>query len=275
MPNRVAVATKHGKLAQIEAAFSGMTEWEFVLAPVDTDEYGTFSGEIERRLSPRETAIAKAQAGARLLGFDYGIASEGTIGADPRIPFINSDHELLAFVCISTDSVIVESYLSTAIVAHSEEITSDTDFQKLFTKLDLPRHAVNIIAEGDDGRTVDKGIHDSHHARELIRNLLAERSTRITMESDFRAMSSPSRQANIAKCAEILARRLGTNCPACSSFGWGKVGYEYGLPCSACGLWNDRVANGETLGCLTCDHRELKSFGPKSIEPDRCEFCNP
>jgi hypothetical protein len=275
MPNTVAVATQHGKLAQIAPAFEALSEWKLELALVDTDEFGTFSGEIERRLSPRETVIAKARAGAQLLGVDYGIASEGTIGAHPGLPFINSNQELLAFVCISTNVVVVESYLSTAIVAYSEEVTEDTDLPTLFKKLDLPDHAANIVAETDSERNVYKGIRDPDGARNIIQQLQAEPSVRISVESDFRAMNSPSRQANIEKCAQMLAQRLSTDCPACSYFGWGKVGYEYGVPCMSCGLNNARVANAEKLGCLTCDHVELHPLGLDSVEPARCEFCNP
>ena len=98
------MVTKHGKLAQLEPAFAQLPQWQLELAEVDnkvfdTDTFGTFNGEIPRTLSPKQTVIAKARAGAEMTGCDFAIASEGTIGPHPAFPFVTADHELLAFVC--------------------------------------------------------------------------------------------------------------------------------------------------------------------------------
>jgi hypothetical protein len=275
MPIHVAVATKHGKLSQIAPAFEALKEWQLELALFDTDEFGTFSGEVDRSLSPRETVVEKAKAGATLLGLDFGIASEGTIGAHPQLPFINSDHELMAFVCMSENVALVESYLSADIVAHSREISRTTDFGELFRKLDLPNHAANIIVETKFGRHMNKGITDPVEAREIIEQLLEDEEIKVRVESDFRAMNSPTRQQNIYRCAQILAERVTATCPGCALFGWGRVGYEYGLPCRSCGLVCESVASAEKLGCLRCDFAELRSLGQDVIDPGKCEFCNP
>jgi hypothetical protein len=275
MPIKVAVATKHGKLSQIAPAFDGLKEWQLELAPIDTDEFGTFSGEVERTLSPRETVIEKAKAGARSLGLDYGIASEGTIGAHPHLPFINSDYELMAFVCLSEDVAVVESYLSADINAYTQDVSHSSDLEEIFRSLDLPNHAANIVVETKLGRQVLKGFTDMHEVQKIIEQYLADDTKSVRVESDFRAMNSPSRQANIAICAQRLALRVGANCPECSHFGWGRVGYEYGLPCVSCGLMNESVANAEKLGCPSCDFVELNEFAQEAIDPSRCEFCNP
>lgn len=275
MSVRVAVATKHGKLSQIAPAFAEFKDWQLELAPIDTDEFGTFTGEVERIRSPRETAIEKAKAGARFLGLDYGIASEGTIGSHPHLPFITSDYELMAFVCLSEDLAIVESYLSADIVASSQDLRTTTELDDLFRRLDLPNHAVNIFVETKTGRQVHKGIMDVEVARKIIEEQLHGGSAKVRVENDFRAMNSPSRQANIAICAKRLAQRLERTCPRCSRFGWGRVGYEYGLPCDSCGLISENIANSQRLGCISCDYVELNHLGRLSIEPSRCEFCNP
>lgn len=275
MPIKVAVATKHGKLSQIAPAFDGLKAWQLELAQIDTDEFGTFSGEVERTLSPRETVIEKAKAGARSLGLDYGIASEGTIGMHPHLPFINSDYELMAFVCLSKDVVVVESFLSAHITAYSQDVSHFSDLDEIFRRLDLPNHAANIVVETKLGRQVHKGFTDVNELRKIIENHLADDTQSIRVESDFRAMNSPSRQANIAICAQRLAQRVGAKCPRCSHFGWGRIGYEYGLPCASCGLLNESVASGERLGCPSCDFVELNELAQEAIDPSRCEFCNP
>jgi hypothetical protein len=110
MQNKVALATKHGKLDQLLPAFESLGNFDLVLAEIDTDAFGTFSGETPRLYSPLETAIAKAKAGAAKLDLDYGIASEGTIAPNPAIPWATIDHELLVLVCLSRDITIHETH---------------------------------------------------------------------------------------------------------------------------------------------------------------------
>jgi hypothetical protein len=275
MSNKVAITTKHGKIDQIAPAFSGQAQWEFELAPIDTDLFGTFTGEVERSLPPRETAIEKARAGAKLLECDYGIGSEGTIGPHPLLPFVNANYELMAFVCLSRGVAIVESFLSTSILAHSELVTSSDDLDATFVKFDLPRHAVNIIATNGAGRSVVKGVRQPNEARSVIARLLEDGHSEVQVESDFRAMSSPSRQANITKCAEALAARVAATCPACSLFGWGEIGFEYGVPCLACGTINSSIARAVRLGCQGCENTELVELAEASVDPSRCVNCNP
>jgi hypothetical protein len=46
MSKTVALATKHGKLSQISPWIQGLDGWTVELAEIDTDQFGTFSGEI-------------------------------------------------------------------------------------------------------------------------------------------------------------------------------------------------------------------------------------
>jgi hypothetical protein len=59
--SRAALATKHGKESIFSPAFAEIGILVSV-AVIDTDQFGTFSGEIERQGSPRETAERKARA---------------------------------------------------------------------------------------------------------------------------------------------------------------------------------------------------------------------
>lgn len=275
MSKPIAVATKHGKLAQIQPVFDLLPEWELKLAEIDTDQFGTFSGEIPRVLPPKEAAIEKARAGAHALGLDYGLASEGTIGAHPHIPFINADTEILALVCLSKDFAIVETFVSTEIFAKSLTVTQDSDLEAVALEMDIPNHAVNIYLGKSKSKILHKGITSSGDFTSFVRQSLEEHGQDLLVESDFRAMSSPSRQANIAACAEKLVRRIQTCCPECKEIGWGKVGYEYGLPCIQCDQVSLSTAHSDVYGCVTCPHKELVSLGLESIDPSRCGSCNP
>jgi hypothetical protein len=275
MRNTIAVATKHGKLAQIQPAFDLLPEWELKLAEIDTDQFGAFSGEVARALSPKETAIEKAKAGARALGLDYGLASEGTIGAHPHIPFINADIEILALVCLSKDFAVVEAIVSTEIFAKSLTVTLDSDLEAIALEMDVPTHAVNVYLGKSKSKILHKGVKNSQEFKNLVSQSLAEYGEDLLVESDFRAMNSPSRQANIAACGEKLVKRIQSCCPECKEIGWGKVGYEYGLPCIQCDQVSQSAAHSEVYGCVACPQKEPVSLGVESIDPSRCDSCNP
>lgn len=275
MANIIALATKHGKLAQLSPHFEGLPDWDLRLAEIDTDAFGTFSGETPRTLSPRETAINKARAGAELLGSDYGLASEGSIGPHPQIPFATADHELLALVCLSMNFVVVESHLSTEIQAFQQNVTPETDLDQIVAKLGLPEHGAIVHYRINSEPLVIKGIVDPGELIQLLTELLSQNVTNLRVENDFRAMFSPSRQSNISSCAEKLVQRIQSRCPECNEIGWGKTGYEFGLPCSECSQMSYAVPHSEKYGCVTCDHGELVSLGKTTVSPARCDFCNP
>jgi hypothetical protein len=274
MKQQIALATKHGKLNQLKPAFKRLADFELVPAEIDTDLFGTFSGETPRTSSPLETAIAKAKAGAQALGLDYGLASEGTISPNPAIPWATVDHELLVLVCLSRDITIYETYQSGSIVAKTETLAPSSDLNAVFIQFDLPTHAVNLSFSQEAAEVIEKGISDTNYLRNRIAALW-EQGYEPRLESDFRAMSSPSRQANIMACAEKLADRIANICPGCSEIGFGKISYEFGVPCLACGEVNSRVPKSEKHGCVACDFFELRDLGITSIDPSRCDGCNP
>ncbi len=45
-----------------------------------------------------ETAVAKARLGMRQLGLPHGIASEGSFGPHPLVPFLAASTELIVLV---------------------------------------------------------------------------------------------------------------------------------------------------------------------------------
>lgn len=275
MTIQIALATKHGKLAQIAPAFDALAEFELVVAEVDTDLFGTFSGEVPRTLSPKDAAIAKARSGAQELGLEFGLASEGSIGAHPQFPFANSNQEVLALVNLSRGFSVIETFVSTDIVAKSMTISLTDNLSDLPDGFDLPNHAVIVSARFADELQVEKGIRGVGDLLGAVTNMFERGANQVRVETDFRAMMSPSRQRNIAKCAERLAARIASRCPSCNEIGWGRTGFEYGLPCGDCLALVPTAARAEKLGCVACDHVEIVSLGLETIEASRCDFCNP
>ncbi|MBJ7429162.1 MAG: hypothetical protein JHD28_09430, partial [Bacteroidia bacterium] len=83
---KIVIATKHKK----EQVIAPLLLEEFninaiICEQLDTDQLGTFSGEIERNLSPIEAAKRKCYMAMELTQCDLAIASEGSFGPHPTL----------------------------------------------------------------------------------------------------------------------------------------------------------------------------------------------
>jgi hypothetical protein len=86
---RAVIATMHGKEAAVAPVLLARLGLVVTTAAnLDTDALGTFTGEIPRAGTIREAAISKARLGMTATGLPIGIASEGSYGPHPNIPFI-------------------------------------------------------------------------------------------------------------------------------------------------------------------------------------------
>ena len=95
----IIIATKHEK----ETVIAPILEKELgvkchVSSEFDTDELGTFTGEIERKGDPISTARSKCHRAMDLMDCDLAIASEGSFGSHPTIFFAPADDEFLLLI---------------------------------------------------------------------------------------------------------------------------------------------------------------------------------
>ena len=273
---RIALTTKHDKLRLIKPAFDEYVGCELFEVNLDTDQLGTFSGEIERHAPPRETAIHKARLGMRETGSLIGIASEGSVGPDPVVPFIHSNIEHLVLVDDQNGIVISEIHRSFEITAATITAAPDQDLTSFLEKADFPNHALIVRPNTQIKSNCIKGVNDLEQLQEAIA-ISSKLSPNgfVVIESDLRAMHSPSRQRNIEEVATLLAKRVSQLCPNCQMPGWGRVGYEKGLNCSECELENPDAIRQEKLGCVKCDHVDLGNVIASVLDPAQCHFCNP
>ena len=94
----IAVASKHEKEKVIQPLFDVKFDSDFLSCNIDTDQLGTFSGEIERILTPYETAIEKCRMAFNVTNADFAISSEGSFGPHPTLFFIPANEELIIFM---------------------------------------------------------------------------------------------------------------------------------------------------------------------------------
>jgi hypothetical protein len=269
------LTTKHNKHHLIAPILKADLGIHLKLHEADTDQFGTFSGEVERTLSPRAAAIAKAKLGMRESGLTLGIASEGSIGRDPRNPFIQSDIEYIALVDSDLQIEIVESYRSLNIIAGRAVVTPDSDLKKFLADVDFPNH--KLIAHTNDKRAnPTKGIDTAEQLEKAINELAMKSSDgKVLLQSDLRAHCSPSRQQNIIQAARNLAKKVGSLCPSCNCPGFGITRFETGLDCSDCGELVSAAAKCEISGCVSCTFEQSGPLLADYADPSICNGCNP
>ncbi len=274
------LTTKHAKSIAIAPPIwkkLGASTLEYV---VDTDQLGTFSGEIERSGNAIECARRKCEWSLGALGekVEFALASEGSFGPHPFIPFLPCDHEILYFIDRRHGFHLHLSYLSENTNYRSEAVDSYEDLMKLAEEAQFPSHALILRPNGRETKApIFKGI-DSKHALEEAYQECRKRSTdgKVWIETDMRAQFNPSRMGVIGELAVTLAERLATHCPKCRTPGWGRIRSVMGLECRSCGLETDLVKE-EIYGCTKCDYEEKTGRKDRLIEaePANCSNCNP
>ena len=273
---KAALATKHEKGIVIAPAFKEVLGLEVYECNLDTDILGTFTGEIERKQSPRETALIKARLGIEQSGEAIGIASEGSIGPDPMVPFINSDFEIMAFIDTELDLEIVESIRSVNITTATKIVHAQEDLTKFLKRADFPNHKLIVRTQKTPTLFCVKGIDDEYSLRKAIESVKKEDPNGVVViESDLRAHCSPSRQRIIGELAVKLANRINQKCPKCSTPGWGVVSHVKGIPCSACKRISENAIKEEVLGCSHCLYEMKGKSIADELDPARCDWCNP
>lgn len=272
----ILLTTKHNKFASIAPAFQEQLEMTVVEHVSDTDLLGTFSGEIERTLTAGQSAIAKAKIGLLETGKTLGLASEGTIGADSGIGFLNSDIEILALVDLDRGIEILERFRSFEITATRIIARPGENLEEFFRQADFPNHRLIARPNKSLSRVAIKGLATVTEVQEAVSFCSSEsQDGLVVIESDLRAIHSPSRQKNIAQVSRLLAARVLAQCPSCKSPGWGKVDIERGLPCSDCQTESEIAVRREIYGCVSCQRREPGEQLAKFASPSQCQLCNP
>jgi hypothetical protein len=275
--NCIIIPTKHAKSQAIMQNFWNILGASVIEYVVDTDRLGTFSGEVERQGSALECAKRKCEWSLEMIGdkAEYFLASEGSFGPHPLIPFMPCDHEILYFIDKRQDFHLHLSLLSEKTNYQMQEIQSLEELQLFSSKAKFPSHALILRPMNIDNPKIFKGLDTQDSLEEAFKEA-QKSSNKIWVETDMRAHMNPSRMNVIEQLAEDLARRLKTHCPSCNIPGWGQIQIEKGLECGGCGLKTQMVKH-EIFGCTKCEYKEIKerSDGIKYADPGQCQYCNP
>lgn len=247
---------------------------------VDTDQLGTFSGEVERKDNALKCAKRKCEWSLKNLGIkvEFALASEGSFGPHPFIPFLPCDHEILYFIDRRQGFHLHLSYLTEKTNYRMETIVSLEALNTFAESAKFPSHA--LILRPNDRKIknpIFKGLDSQSALEEAFRESQKHSSEgKVWVETDMRAHLNPSRMEVIRELAGKMADRLAMHCPKCYTSGWGKIRVGRGLECRWCRTETEMIKH-EIFGCTKCNYEESieRSDGLKLADPDNCQYCNP
>ncbi|MEB3221282.1 MAG: DUF6671 family protein [Candidatus Sericytochromatia bacterium] len=272
--------TRHGKVELLAPLlWEGLGLRLVGVEDLDTDAFGTFTGEVPRPGGQLETARAKAEAALARTGADLALASEGSFGPHPAAPFLQADRELLVLVDRATGLELVGAALSPSTNLARAIVSTREEALAFAERVGFPSHGL-IVRDGPDAElagVVAKGL-ATRAALEAALELALPRGLgrAVAIETDMRAHLNPTRQAVIRQAAGDLVARALSHCGACGAPGFAVVEVQPGLPCGWCGE-PTRQPLAKVEGCVRCEHTRRRPFpaGERTADPGRCELCNP
>lgn len=270
------IATKHGKenvVAPILEKELGVTC--IVANKLDTDILGTFSGEIERTLTPEEAARQKCKLAMEIYNCDLCLASEGSFGPHPVMHFIPANEELLLLTDTKNNLEISARELSTATNFNAEEIKDENQLSEFTKRALFPTHALILRPPGAQWSEIEKGINTKTSLKKHFRRFLKTYGA-VHVETDMRAFFNPSRMLVIESATKTLAKQIKTTCPQCQRPGFGIATIETGLLCKLCKLPTRSILN-YVYSCKGCGYSQTQARPDhKQFEdPIYCDYCNP
>ena len=267
--------TLHSKSEAIAKPFLEHLGVKIIEQRGDTDQLGTFSGEVERPGSMFDVLKRKCEMGIELSGFKLGVASEGSFGPHPSIPFLACDYEALIFMDKEKDFFVYETNISENTNYASTTLKEENEFFNFAKVIKFPSHGIIVRPlEWDDKSIIFKGIKTLEGFRNAFKICQkASASQSVKVETDMRAHMNPTRMMVIRELSQKLCLRLKIKCPKCKMPGWGKTRILKGLECRECGSPTENIKE-EIFGCVKCSF-EQSVRKEDSVGPENCPYCNP
>ncbi|MGC5196745.1 DUF6671 family protein, partial [Aphanothece microscopica] len=219
---RVCLTTLHGKERVLARPFFHGLGAELLVAGCDTDQLGSFSGEIERLADPLTTCRRKAALGLAATGLPLGLASEGSFGPHPAVPFLPVGQEVLVFIDLERELTVVEQRLELRTTFASRTVRpaelSSAAFTAWLHQVRFPSHALIARPAQPSPRAARLCIKAIRSRADLEGALghcaAASDDGAVLVETDMRAHCNPTRMASIRRLGFQLVRRLRELCPA-------------------------------------------------------------
>ena len=272
----IVIATKHQK----EKVIAPLLEQSFFVKcrvdnNLDTDQFGTFSGEVERQGSPLDTARRKIRATLKKESTSLAVASEGSFGPHPQYFFIPGDEELVLFYDQENDLEVKGHHITSDTNFSHSDIHHLSELKEFIAKAGFPSHGIILKAiKNPEPLMYFKEITDVHSLELKVADLL-QAGYQVTAETDMRAHRNPTRMKAIEKATEQLAENLKKICPGCQIPGFAVTQHVPGLPCKWCQMPTRGII--KTIAkCQKCGYEKVVTdHSDQYQDPMYCDHCNP
>lgn len=276
---RAVLATMHGKELVIRPLLEGGLRLRVeLLDGFDTDRFGTFSREIERTGSQLDAAHAKIGAAFEHgTGAQVAVASEGSFGPHPFIPFVPLGREIV---------VMRDRESGLELIGHHADLSTNFAHERVETvdaatafaaRIDFPLHGLIVIGVVETGPAPDRYVHKNVRTHEQLSAAVGEAIAlcgAAHVETDMRAHRNPTRMRAIKRATIDLVRRYRSPCPLCARPGFAVTERLAGLPCAWCGA-PTMALRAEVSVCAGCGHRIERPVDAVTADPGQCSDCNP
>lgn len=280
--NRKALlVTKHNKESVIVPILKKELGLDIAVAvKVNTDEFGTFSGEIERPDTQYKTAMLKILKAFELYpDAEIAIASEGAFNPHPDCAFIPLNTEIILLVDRKNQLEISAKYLSLSTSVQEEAVSTMQEAWAFVENISFPKNG--IILKAGNSKTNKPYIFKNATTKSCLEAALIfffeiSEDGKVTLQSDMRAHLNPVRMENIRLATLELLKTIQSVCPTCHTPGFGIKQVVSGLPCSLCNA-PTRSTLSYIYECKKCKQQEKKLFphGKRQEDPGLCDHCNP
>ncbi len=277
--DRAILATMHAKEKVIAPLVECFLDLRLeVTTEVDTDTFGTFSREIERTGSQLGAARAKIEAAFESRpDLHIGLASEGSFGPHPYIPFCPLAREIIVLIDRKHGLELVGHHGTLDTNFAHAVVTNFPDGLAFAERAGFPGHGVIVMGNRDG-----KPAHDLALIKDVVTwddltaalQQVIARTGSAFIETDMRAHRNPRRMRAIKRAAIDLVRRARSPCPSCGRPGFVVTERLSGLPCSWCGE-PTLHAKADILSCVGCGWRLERNVAAGAADPANCMSCNP
>ncbi|WP_137931659.1 DUF6671 family protein [Mesorhizobium comanense] len=273
------LATMHGK----ERVIAPLLERALGLrvaatTNVDTDRFGTFSRDVERTGSQLDAARAKiAAAFAAAPDVNVALASEGSFGPHPYIPFVPLGREIVVMRDRVSGLELIGHYAGLSTNFGHTVVTDLAGASAFAERARFPGHGVIVMGCVDQQPAPRRALIKDIDAWAGLQRAIEEVITicgAAFVETDMRAHRNPTRMRTIKRATLDLVRRFRSLCPICARPGFAITKRLSGLPCSWCG-GPTLALKADVYSCEGCGYREERAVKAATADPGQCGECNP
>lgn len=279
LPGKAVLATMHGKERVIAPVLGRFLQMEVeTIIGLDTDRFGTFTREVPRIGSAVDTARAKIAAAFELRpDARIGLASEGSFGPHPFLPFVPCGSELVMLVDRDRGLELQGHFTDSRPNFVQLAVTATSEAMAFAAQRGFPEQGIIVMGCVEDQPAPERGlfkaIGDWAELEKVLGSLIGRDSSAF-LETDMRAHRNPRPRRAIRRATLDLVRASCSLCPSCGRPGFVITDLVPGVPCSWCGEPTDEI-KARVFSCSGCGHREERATGVSEASPGQCARCNP